>query len=153
MVVAVDPPVTGPEGSDDCGIVVVGAVTEGPPQDWRAVVLEDASVTAASPEQWARAAMAAMQRHGADRLVAEVNQGGDLVEAVIRQIDPLVPLSRGAGAAGQGGAGRAGGGACMNRAGCAICAGWRAGGADVPDDGAGLSGRGSPTGWMRWSGR
>jgi phage terminase large subunit-like protein len=91
IVVAVDPPVTGHGKSDECGIVVVGAITEGPPQNWRAVVLEDASVTGASPEQWARAAIAAMQRHGADRLVAEVNQGGDLVEGVIRQIDPLVP--------------------------------------------------------------
>ncbi|MDB6453230.1 DNA-packaging protein [Falsirhodobacter sp. 20TX0035] len=92
IVVAVDPPVTGHAGSDECGIVVVGAVTEGPPQNWRAVVLEDASVTAASPDAWARAALAAMERHGADRLVAEVNQGGDLVETVIRQIDPLVPF-------------------------------------------------------------
>ena len=50
---------------------------EGPPQQWRAYVLEDASVSAASPEQWARAALAAMARHGAERLVAEVNQGGD----------------------------------------------------------------------------
>ena len=91
IVVAVDPPVTGHKGSDECGIVVVGAFTEGPPQDWRAVVLEDASVTGASPEQWARAAIAAMDRHKADRLVAEVNQGGDLVERLIRQIDPLVP--------------------------------------------------------------
>lgn len=91
IVVAVDPPVTGHRGSDACGIVVVGAITEGPPQDWRAVVLEDASVTGATPEQWARAALAAMARHGADRLVAEVNQGGDLVEGVMRQIDPLVP--------------------------------------------------------------
>ncbi len=103
IVVAVDPPVTGHGGSDECGIVVVGAVTEGPPQNWRAVVLEDASVTGASPEQWARAAIAAMERHKADRLVAEVNQGGDLVEGVIRQIDPLVPYravraSRGKGA-------------------------------------------------------
>jgi phage terminase large subunit-like protein len=55
------------------------------------VVLEDASVKGASPDQWARAAIAAMDRHKADRLVAEVNQGGDLVEGVIRQIDPLVP--------------------------------------------------------------
>ena len=91
IVVAVDPPVTGHGGSDACGIVVVGAITEGAPQSWRAVVLEDASVTGASPEQWARAAIAAMERHKADRLVAEVNQGGDLVEGVIRQIDPLVP--------------------------------------------------------------
>ena len=91
IVVAVDPPVTGHKGSDECGIVVVGAFTEGPPQDWRAVVLEDASVTGASPDEWARAAIAAMDRHKADRLVAEVNQGGDLVETMIRQIDPLVP--------------------------------------------------------------
>lgn len=92
IVVAVDPPVTGHAGSDECGIIVIGAVTDGPPQNWRAVVLEDASVTAASPDTWARAALAAMERHGADRLVAEVNQGGDLVETVIRQIDPLVPF-------------------------------------------------------------
>ena len=92
IVVAVDPPVTGHGKSDECGIVVVGAITEGPPQNWRAVVLEDASVTGASPQQWAQAAIAAMERHKADRLVAEVNQGGDLVEGVIRQIDPLVPF-------------------------------------------------------------
>jgi phage terminase large subunit-like protein len=92
IVVAVDPPVTGHKGSDACGIVVVGAVMQGPPQDWRAVVLEDASVTSASPDTWARAAIAAMQRHGADRLVAEVNQGGDMVQSVIRQIDALVPF-------------------------------------------------------------
>ncbi|SNX69058.1 phage terminase large subunit-like protein [Cereibacter ovatus] len=92
IVVAVDPPVTGNDTSDECGIVVVGALTEGAPQEWRAVVLEDASVSAASPDRWARAALDAVRRHGADRLVAEVNQGGDLVEAVIRQIDPLVPF-------------------------------------------------------------
>jgi phage terminase large subunit-like protein len=91
IVVAVDPPVTGHTGSDACGIVVVGAMTVGPPQDWYAVVLEDASVRGASPEGWARAAIAAMERHGADRLVAEVNQGGDLVHSVVCQIDPLVP--------------------------------------------------------------
>jgi phage terminase large subunit-like protein len=92
IVVAVDPPVTGHGKSDECGIVVVGAITDGPPQNWRAVVLEDATVTGASPQQWAQAAIAAMERHKADRLVAEVNQGGDLVEGVIRQIDPLVPF-------------------------------------------------------------
>ncbi|MFZ0097320.1 MAG: ATP-binding protein, partial [Gemmobacter sp.] len=58
--------------------------------DWRAYVLEDASVHGTSPDGWARAAIEAMHRHGADRLVAEVNQGGDLVQAVIRQVDPLV---------------------------------------------------------------
>jgi phage terminase large subunit-like protein len=92
VVVAVDPPVTGHKGSDECGIVVVGAVTSGPPRDWRAVVLEDASVSAAKPTVWAEAAVAAFERHEAGRLVAEVNQGGDLVGEMIRQIDPMVPF-------------------------------------------------------------
>jgi len=92
VVVAVDPPVTGNANSDSCGIVVVGAATEGPPPEWRAVVLEDATVHRASPMMWARAAVAAFHAHGADRIVAEVNQGGDLVEQVVRQVDPLVPF-------------------------------------------------------------
>ncbi len=89
VVVAVDPPVTSGPKSDACGIVVVGAVTQGPPQDWRAVVLEDVSV-AGSPMVWAEAAISARDRWSADRLVAEVNQGGELVEEVLRQVDPLV---------------------------------------------------------------
>ena len=92
IVVAVDPPVTGHDHSDECGIVVAGAVTRGPVQDWRAFVLADCSVAATSPLGWAEAAIRAMERFGAERLVAEVNQGGDLVEQVIRQADPLVPL-------------------------------------------------------------
>ncbi|KAJ56572.1 ATP-binding protein [Actibacterium mucosum KCTC 23349] len=92
IVVAVDPPVTGNAGSDECGIVVVGVRAQGDPQDWRAVVLEDASVASASPTTWAEAAIQAMERNGADRLVAEVNQGGDLVESVLRQVDPTVPF-------------------------------------------------------------
>lgn len=94
IVVAVDPPVTGHKGSDECGIVVAGAVTRGPVQDWRAYVLADASVSAASPATWAQAAIRAMELHGAEKLVAEVNQGGDLVEQVIRQVDPLVPMRK-----------------------------------------------------------
>ena len=94
VVVAVDPSVAGKEGSDDCGIVVAGAVTEGPPQEWRAWVLEDATVSGASSTVWAEAAVAAMRRHGADRMVAEVNQGGALVEDMVRQVDPLVALRR-----------------------------------------------------------
>ena len=92
IVVAVDPPVTGHDGSDDCGIIVAGVYMQGPPQEWRAVVLEDASVTKASPEVWARAAVAAYHRHQADRMVAEVNQGGDLVRSLLRQIEPGLPF-------------------------------------------------------------
>jgi len=92
VVVAVDPPVTGHAGSDACGIVVVGAVTDGPPSNWTAYVLEDATVSAASPAEWARAAVAAAERHGADRVVAEVNQGGDMVAHVLRQVEATLPV-------------------------------------------------------------
>lgn len=91
VVVAVDPPGTSRSNSDECGIVVVGAIMEGPVTEWRAYVIEDASIAAARPLDWAKAAVSAMKRHGADRLVAEVNQGGEMVEAVLRQIDPLLP--------------------------------------------------------------
>ena len=92
VVVAVDPPVTGHAGSDACGIVAVAVVQAGAPHDWTAVVLEDCTVQAASPKQWAEAAAAAYHRHGAAVMVAEVNQGGDLVSAVMRQVDPHVNL-------------------------------------------------------------
>ena len=92
VVVAVDPAVTSKATSDACGIVVVGAVTQGPPKEWRAVVLEDATVQASSPTVWAEAVVAAYERHGASRVVAEVNQGGDLVEEMIRQVNPTIPF-------------------------------------------------------------
>jgi len=88
IVVAVDPPVTGGVHSDECGIIVAGVVTKGRPQDWRAYVLEDASLRG-SPQVWAERAVAKAREYGAERLVAEVNQGGDLVETLVRSIDPL----------------------------------------------------------------
>ncbi len=92
IVVAVDPPITGHAKSDECGIIVVGAVTQGPVHDWRVYVLADASLRAASPTSWARVAITAMETWGADRMVAEVNQGGDMVQSVVQQVDPLVPF-------------------------------------------------------------
>jgi len=92
VVVAVDPPVTAGKTSDECGIVVAAADTRGAPETWRAVVLADRSVRGASPDGWARAALAAMAEFGADRLVVEVNQGGDLVTQLVRQVDPLVAV-------------------------------------------------------------
>ncbi|QBF32278.1 DNA-packaging protein [Thalassococcus sp. S3] len=92
IVVALDPAVSAGEGADACGIVVAGAVTQGAPQTWRAYVLEDATVQGMGPTGWAEAAIAAMERHGAERLVAEVNQGGQLVAEVLRQVDPMVSL-------------------------------------------------------------
>ncbi|WP_372573059.1 DNA-packaging protein [Ruegeria jejuensis] len=92
VVVALDPAVSSGASADECGIVVVGARIQGPPQDWRAYVLADRTVRGKGPAGWARAAIAAMEEFDAERLVAEVNQGGQLVEEVLRQVDPLVPF-------------------------------------------------------------
>jgi phage terminase large subunit-like protein len=92
IVVGLDPATTSGSAADECGIVVVGVQTRGPVQDWRAFVLADATVQGATPTGWARAAISAMERFGADRLVAEVNQGGQMVGEVLRGVDPLVPL-------------------------------------------------------------
>jgi phage terminase large subunit-like protein len=86
VIVAVDPPAGHGPGSV-CGIIVAGIDAAGTVH-----ILEDASLTAATPAGWARAAVAACHRHRADRLVAEVNQGGDMVEAVLRQVDARVPF-------------------------------------------------------------
>ncbi|WP_390915094.1 terminase large subunit domain-containing protein [Pseudosulfitobacter sp. SM2401] len=91
IVVALDPAITSGSSSDECGIVVVGAHLKGPPQDWKAYVLADCTIKGARPAEWAQAAISAMEQFGADRLVAEVNQGGQMVAEVIRQVDPMVP--------------------------------------------------------------
>ncbi len=87
IVIAVDPPATSHAKSDACGIIAAGISTEG-----HAYVLGDHSVQGVSPQAWAARAVDAMRRYNADRLVVEVNHGGDMVEAVIRQIDPNVPI-------------------------------------------------------------
>ncbi len=91
IVVAVDPPVTSHGRSDECGIIVAGlaAGDNGAP---RAIVLADRSVRAAAPLGWAHAAVAAYHTYEADALVAEVNQGGDLVASVIHQVDRNIPV-------------------------------------------------------------
>ena len=94
IVVAVDPPVSSKVSSDECGIVVAGVKLDADKRNWRAVVLEDASLSAASPTAWATAAVEAYERHNADRIVAEVNQGGDLVEEVVRQVNSVVAIQK-----------------------------------------------------------
>ena len=90
IVVAIDPPVTSTEGSDECGIIVAGVVRSGPPHAWTGEVIADASVRGLSPQRWAERAVALYHAHHADRLVAEVNQGGQMIETLIRQVDPMV---------------------------------------------------------------
>jgi phage terminase large subunit-like protein len=83
VVVAVDPPAAG----GTCGIVVAALGADG-----LAHVLEDASVTAQRPEQWARAVVASADRWQADRVVAEVNQGGSMVTAMLKSVDAALPV-------------------------------------------------------------
>lgn len=90
IVVAVDPAVSSGKNADTCGIIVAGVAQKGPPQEWKAYVLGDYSLSASSPVTWAKAAVEAYTAYSADRIIAEVNQGGELVESVIRQVDPFV---------------------------------------------------------------
>lgn len=89
VVVALDPPVTSTRASDACGIVVAGLG-----QDKRAYVLADRSLQGREPSVWAKAAIAAYDEFGADALVAEVNQGGDLVVGVLQQFRAGVPVRK-----------------------------------------------------------
>jgi phage terminase large subunit-like protein len=72
-----------------CGIVAAGLAA-----DDIGYVVADATVAAVRPDQWAAAALRLYMRLDADALVAEVNQGGDMVEAVFRQVDASVPVTK-----------------------------------------------------------
>ena len=74
IVVAVDPPATATKTSDACGIVAAGLDPEG-----MVIVLADATVRAAKPQEWASVAIGLFHRLEADCLVVETNQGGDMV--------------------------------------------------------------------------
>jgi phage terminase large subunit-like protein len=87
IVVGVDPPGSAKPGSDRCGIVAAGLGEDG-----LVYVIEDASVEQAQPAEWAARAVAVFRRQQADTLVAEVNQGGDMVRAVIRGVDAAAPV-------------------------------------------------------------
>ena len=84
IVVAIDPAAASGEHADETGIIVAGADASG-----HAYVLADVSGRYA-PAEWARAAITAYYTHAADRIVAEVNNGGEMVEATLRMIDPNV---------------------------------------------------------------
>ena len=86
IVVAIDPAATSGEQADETGIIVAGRDAAG-----HGYVLADASGHYA-PAEWARAAIAAYAAHRADRIVGEVNNGGEMIEAMLRMIAPDVPF-------------------------------------------------------------
>ena len=85
VVVGVDPPASA--GGDACGIVCVGVG-----EDDVAYVIEDASVSGQSPEGWAGVVADVAVRQGADRVIAEANNGGDMVASVLRAADSGLPV-------------------------------------------------------------
>lgn len=85
VVVAVDPPVS--QHGDECGIVVCAVGESGIAQ-----VLADCSLARAAPERWARAVADAARAWQADRVVAEANQGGQMVGSVLRAAEIALPL-------------------------------------------------------------
>lgn len=87
IVVAVDPPATSGENSDECGIVAAGIGIDG-----HGYVLADRSERGLAPIEWARKVVKLASDLEADRVVAEVNQGGEMVGAVLRQVDPNIPF-------------------------------------------------------------
>jgi phage terminase large subunit-like protein len=87
VVIGVDPPASA--GGDACGIIAVGRGADG-----KAYVLADHSVKGRSPEGWARAVAAAALAWGADRVVAEANNGGDMVVSTLRAADVAMPVKK-----------------------------------------------------------
>jgi phage terminase large subunit-like protein len=87
IVVAVDPPASSTKRADACGLVAAGRAEDG-----TFYVMADETVSALSPAGWAQKAIALWRRLEADALVVEVNQGGDMVRAVIGEADSTVPV-------------------------------------------------------------
>lgn len=80
IIVAIDPATTKSATSDETGIIIAGRVSN----DY--YIIEDISGKY-TPDEWARKAIGAYYKYSADKIVAEVNNGGDLVEQIIRNID------------------------------------------------------------------
>jgi len=85
VVVAIDPAVSANEDSDETGIIVAGLGVDG-----HGYVLADLTCRL-SPDGWARRAVTGYRQWRADRIVAEVNNGGDMVRTTVATVDPRVP--------------------------------------------------------------
>ncbi|HEX2677190.1 MAG TPA: terminase family protein [Polyangiales bacterium] len=89
VAVAIDPSVSSDSASAETGIVAAGLGTDG-----HGYVLADGSIEQPTPEQWAKAAIALYNAHDADRIIGEVNNGGDLVESNVRSVDKRIPFKQ-----------------------------------------------------------
>jgi predicted phage terminase large subunit-like protein len=84
VVIGIDPAVTSGEDAHETGIIIAGKGRDG-----HAYVIEDLSCRL-SPDGWARQAISGYHRHSASRIVAEVNNGGEMVERTLRTVDRSV---------------------------------------------------------------
>lgn len=84
IVIALDPAVTNNENSDSTGIIVAGIDAEG-----NGYVLEDRT-RICTPNEWAKEAIRLYHKYQANYIIGETNMGGDLIETVIRNIDPQI---------------------------------------------------------------
>lgn len=87
VVVAVDPPASSSRKADSCGLIAAGRAADGSFH-----VLADETVSGLKPGAWAARAVSLFHRLSADAIVAEVNQGGEMVRAVIAEVDSSVPV-------------------------------------------------------------
>jgi len=92
VVVAIDPAVTSATTSDLTGIIVAGRARDPKTGESEYYVLEDRSCRT-SPNEWAQIAIDVYADYDADRIVAEVNNGGDLVESLMRRIEPSISFA------------------------------------------------------------
>ena len=84
VVVGIDPAGTSKEKSDETGIVTAGLGEDG------FIYVLDDSTLKASPDSWGSAAVTAYNKYRADRIIGEQNNGGDMVEHVVRSVDTTV---------------------------------------------------------------
>jgi predicted phage terminase large subunit-like protein len=85
IVVAVDPAVTSGDNADETGVVVAAKCEDG-----TFLVLDDQTCKL-SPDQWGRLVVDLYHKWNADRIIGEANQGGDLIESLLRNIDRSIP--------------------------------------------------------------
>lgn len=82
IVVAIDPPSSSHRNSDYCGIIVAGC------KDDIGFVIDDMSIQGKSPDEWAKIAANAYEQYGANRIIAEANQGGEMVRTILSLHSP-----------------------------------------------------------------
>ena len=88
VIIAVDPPVTSGARSDACGIIIAGLLRGAAAREDKVFILHDGTVQGLSPDAWAARVVGFWDSYDADYVLVEVNQGGEMVSAIIRHQSP-----------------------------------------------------------------